>query len=718
MQPITFIRLTIVLLMLGMVYGHGIASAPAAAQEQPAALYAGPLETTQWSALVAYEDLKNTGWSDWDYNDLVVRIDIEQSLTPSGNLAALRLRYEALARGAGFDHAFRHSIPVAGGGHASLTVSDADGAPVLQTSQHFADSADIEIFPRTKAALSASLLPASFLTERPFVNTLEAQPDTIPGYTADLLIVLDDTSANPTRTDRDGTRHLANTLLPLPWDPYIHVYDTGEEVHLVIPGHLDNMQQVNGAFNPTTPLLGHDLPLSQVFDPSWRWPIEYEGIWMGYPGYVGYINSGGRGNQDWFASRKAVAQWLWHASANLTGGISRSTVQKTSPSSVYFASPVVADVQGDSTSEIIIGNLVANRLEVYDAAGNALPGWPQPTAGGIKAGATVADLDDDGDNEILVGDSTGALYAWHHNGQPVAGWPVQVSAARILATPAVANIDGGGMDVVLPLADGFLYALAADGTPKAGWPVSIGAVQDSYGSQVVNSSPRIADIDGDGSLEIVVGSTDHQVYVFNSSGTLRWSFATGDMILSTPAVANIDPASPGLEIAAGSGDGKVYLLSSSGDVLWQQQTGWTVRSSPLAADMDQDGDLEVLVGSDDDQLYSWHHDGQSVAGWPQATGGDIFSSPALGDVNGDGVPDVVVGSDDARVYAWQSDGITLNGWPQSTGASVKGRPALTNLDNDPALEVVVGDFGGILYRILVGHQSTETPRVYLPLVTR
>ena len=65
-------------------------------------------------------------------------------------------------------------------------------------------------------------------------------------------------------------------------------------------------------------------------------------------------------------------------------------------------------------------------------------------------------------------------------------------------------------------------------------------------------------------------------------------------------------------------------------------TGWTLRSSPTAADLDGNGDLELLIGGDDDRLWAWHHDGSLVAGWPQTTNADLFSSPSVGDLDGDG----------------------------------------------------------------------------------
>ena len=63
---------------------------------------------------VAYEDLKNAGWSDWDYNDFVVHIEIREGLDPSNQVAALQINYEALARGAGYYERFFHKCPSPG----------------------------------------------------------------------------------------------------------------------------------------------------------------------------------------------------------------------------------------------------------------------------------------------------------------------------------------------------------------------------------------------------------------------------------------------------------------------------------------------------------------------------------------------------------------------------------------------------------------------------
>ncbi|WP_165360674.1 FG-GAP-like repeat-containing protein [Candidatus Chloroploca sp. Khr17] len=664
-----------------------------------AAVY-GPLVWTTERSIVAFEDLKKFDWSDWDYNDFLVRITIRRGALPSNDLAAVELHYEALARGAGFlNHAFHHQLPLTGGGWYSLRVNNPEGAEVCAEHAGFnRDDPTLVIFANTRVALPQ---PAPTMEQ---TNTRIEQQGVVAGHAATLTVVLSDPTANPL----DGLR-------PLPWDPYLHVIETSQEVHLVQPGRLDNTQTVSNRFDRTAPLIGYDLPLARSFPEEWRWPQEFAGIWRGYPSFVPHITSGGTTALDWFSLARADMAWLWPG-AIPRPNLAAINAAELEPDSRYFASPVTADLTGDGRPEVIIGNLLANQLEVYDERLRPLTGWPQTLGGGVRAAAAVADLDGDQQLEVLVGAEDGRLYAWHHDGTALAGWPISVGVEldttyRILATPAVGDLDGDGQpEVVVPLSDGRLYAFNADGSPRPGWPVSIGEIRDAYASQILNSSPRIHDLDGDNSPEIVVGSTNGMVYVFHADGSLSWTFATDDMILATPMVADFNSARPGYEVAIGSGDGYVYLLAADGTRLWRRSTGWTVRSSVVAADVDGDGDRELVVGSDDDKLWIWHHDGSRLAGWPQATGADIFGTPAVGDIDGDGIAEVLVGSDDAHVYAWHRDGQTVAGWPRAMTLAVKGAPALANVDADPALEVVGADMGGVL-RLWGGYEA-----LYLPLI--
>jgi LruC domain-containing protein/uncharacterized repeat protein (TIGR01451 family) len=677
------------------------------------ASFYGPLSWSKESTFVAYEDLKNVGWSDWDYNDFIVQITVERGLTPEGNLAALRLHYTPKARGGAYDHQFLHQLPVYGGGSYKRVLYDSNGALVNRSAGQFKDEPALEIFAHTRSAMPLPSGQSYNLTKFPFTNTMQEQTGTVVGYTASMEVLLWDAAAN-----------LAKALPPLPWDPYLFVYQTGQEVHLVQPGRLDNTQVVNNAFDRGNPMLGFDLPLANVYADSWFWPQEFLGIWRVYPDYVAFATTSGAKAQNWWAPDNATAQlqYAWHG----TGGqiVAANADWGDSVSTRYFATPVIADVDGDGRAEIIVGNLVRWHLEVYNADGTMRAGWPQVLQAEVKAAANVADLDGDGRLEILVGDTRGYLHAFHHDGTKLAGWPVKAGLdpdkpVRILSKPAVADVDGDGApEVILALADGKLYVYAANGALEPGWPMSIGDAADLYGSHTIDSSPTVADIDGDGTPEILVGAYDKHVYAYRGNGTLAWRFATRDVVMSTPAVGDIDPARPGLETVFGSGDRFVYVVDKDGQLLWRRPTGWTVRSSPLVADIDRDGDLEIVIGGDDRNVWAWHHDGSAVAGWPQSTGSAVFSSPVLADVDGDGVAEIVVGSDDMNIYAFKADGSLAAGWPQSTGAPVKGAPAVGNLDGDPEMEVVVADFDGVMkYYGQAPSLVTGTP-LYLPMISR
>nr|MDO8079285.1 FG-GAP-like repeat-containing protein [Candidatus Freyarchaeota archaeon] len=162
-----------------------------------------------------------------------------------------------------------------------------------------------------------------------------------------------------------------------------------------------------------------------------------------------------------------------------------------------------------------------------------------------------------------------------------------------------------------------------------------------------------------------------------------------------------------LEVVVGSEDEKVYVWYHNGVAVagWPQTAPYLSFSSPALGDLDGDGNLEVVVGSLNGKVYAWHQNGTTVAGWPQTTGGSIDSSPALGDLDGDGDLEVVVGSRDNKVYAWHHNGVTVAGWPQTTGYWVLSSPALGDLDGDGTLEVVVGSFD---YKVYVWHHNGTT----------
>ncbi|MCM8792560.1 MAG: FG-GAP-like repeat-containing protein [Candidatus Omnitrophica bacterium] len=272
------------------------------------------------------------------------------------------------------------------------------------------------------------------------------------------------------------------------------------------------------------------------------------------------------------------------------------------------------------------------------------------------------------------------------------GWP-QKTEGMVISSPAIGDIDGDGrLEVVVGSYDKKVYAWRNDGTLVPGWP------KETQGN--IASSPALVNLDKTGNLEIVIGSNDGNVYAWHSNGTIvsGWPKATEGAVFSSPAIGDID-GDGNLEAVVGSYDNNVYVWRSDGTLLpgWPKETGSAVISSPALADLDGDGKLEIIIGSTDKKLYVFRYDGTLLPGWPKETDGQIVSSPAVGDLDNNASFEIVCGSNGNKVYVWDKNGNLISGWPRSTGGAIESSPILGDMDNDGKLEIVVSSFDNKVY---------------------
>jgi outer membrane protein assembly factor BamB len=209
------------------------------------------------------------------------------------------------------------------------------------------------------------------------------------------------------------------------------------------------------------------------------------------------------------------------------------------------------------------------------------------------------------------------------------------------------------------------------------------------GADVEWQYSAIADVDGDGQTEVVIGSFDGKVYCLRGSeGFQKWAFTSGAPAYSSPAVADCDGDGQA-EIVVGSNDYKVYCLrGTDGAQKWAFATGGAVWSSPAVADCDGDGRMEVVVGSRNDYKVYCLRGSDGTQKWAFTTGGFVYSSPAIADVDGDGQVEIVIGSYDGKVYCLRgSDGTQK--WAFTTSDYVHLPGALVDIDGDSKFEYLV-----------------------------
>ncbi len=180
------------------------------------------------------------------------------------------------------------------------------------------------------------------------------------------------------------------------------------------------------------------------------------------------------------------------------------------------ASPCVADLNNDGLLDVVV-QANDSHIICFDATGDTLPGWPImcDVGGDFPPSPTVADLDGDDVLEVIQVDEDGYIYVWTWDGQefdPI-GWPQQIGPARAQpqGSVSVGDVDGDGLpDLVVGDNSKTMHAFHADGEVVAGWPILTDAE--------IMGSPTLTDLDGDGDVEVIIGGQDKMVYIWDTSG--------------------------------------------------------------------------------------------------------------------------------------------------------------------------------------------------------
>jgi hypothetical protein len=428
------------------------------------------------------------------------------------------------------------------------------------------------------------------------------------------------------------------------------------------------------------------------------------------------------------------------------------------------SSPKLADLDGDGKKDIIIADADGNvHAFATSPTPHELPGFPfrvkrldglegTPLTPGttsylnapayasgaldpdqareaIFATVAVGDLDGDGRLEIVATTFSGTLYVVGHDGQVRPGWPVRlplvpscpldpatprpevcmdpqnIIVRGAAASPVLADMNkDGALDIVQAGMDGKVYVFDAGGQPLAGWPVQVHFPQDIVPDVEHNrimTTPAVADVDGDGIPEVLVGSSEQ---IMDSVGAFYLIDGRGT------AAGGPRPELPGVKAGW-------PVSMSSLDIL--PMLGEGVTNAPVFADVDGDGSPDGVMHGNVSAPIILPADpgGQKTLGstpnnaLPQTTDangnprrglaptsafGDLskahadtmfplFAQPSIGDLDMDGTPDIIASGGSLSLAGnLVSKGnpsakpaqFMLGMWSGKTGAMFPGAPVL------------------------------------------
>ncbi|KAG6437112.1 hypothetical protein SASPL_102022 [Salvia splendens] len=173
----------------------------------------------------------------------------------------------------------------------------------------------------------------------------------------------------------------------------------------------------------------------------------------------------------------------------------------------------------------------------------------------------------------------------------------------------------------------------------------------------IYSSPTVVDLDGDGNLDILVGTSFGLFYVLDHQGKVREKFP--------------------LEMAE-------------------------IQGAVVAADINDDGKIELVTADAHGNVAAWTPQGKEI--WVTHVKSLVPQGPTIGDVDGDGHTDVVVPTLSGNIYVLSGkDGSISRPYPYRTHGRVMNRVLLVDLkrrgEKQTGLTIVTTSFDGYLYLI-------------------
>ena len=443
-----------------------------------------------------------------------------------------------------------------------------------------------------------------------------------------------------------------------------------------------------------------------------------------------------------------------------------------------YTKPISADVDGDGDNDLVVG-LQDGTLKYYrkNPVGSptlfsGLTGADNPFDGfdvGDNSSPTFADIDGDGDQDLLVGESNGTLkYFLNESASGIITFTEQTSTDNPFngfdvgdnASPTFTDIDGDGdLDLVVGKDTGILkfYLNESTGgsitfTPKVGVGNNPLNGIDAGGQSV----PVFIDISGDGKLDLIVGVSDGALkYYLNESTTETITFTektstdnpfNGFDVGNNSAPVFVDVNSDGdkdLVIGEFNGILNYFLNESTADTITFTEKTTTenpfnsfdvgTESKPTFADIDGDDDLDLVVGASNGILNYFFNEstGGSITFTPKTGAGnnpfngfDVgdYSAPTFADIDGDGDQDLAVGEifGTSKYFLNESTTDTITFTEKTTtenpfnsfDVGIYSAPKFVDIDEDGDPDLVVGAHDGTLKYFL--NESTGGTIIFTP----
>jgi uncharacterized protein (DUF2141 family) len=262
---------------------------------------------------------------------------------------------------------------------------------------------------------------------------------------------------------------------------------------------------------------------------------------------------------------------------------------------------LVGDINNDGKLDVVVGGVRSLSASVLFGKGNGTFSTPSMVPLGVVKETTqlaMADFNGDGNLDLVALDSrTENVYVSFGLGGGLFAPAVTLTGSLPAQYLAVGDVNGDGYpDILTYQLDGFLYEFLSNGNG------TFSAATRLQGFDSINGPLNLADVNGDGKLDVVFIGSPVAVLLGNGDGTFGSIVYSQTNLFEPSALALADFNGDGkLDIAAASGVyNSVVILSGNGDGSFTAASSYAApfaTSVVTTVDLNGDGKPDVISGN-------------------------------------------------------------------------------------------------------------------------
>ena len=320
--------------------------------------------------------------------------------------------------------------------------------------------------------------------------------------------------------------------------------------------------------------------------------------------------------------------------------------------------------------------------------------FPFDTGGQIWGSPAIADIDNDGYEDIVVTSKSKHLYILDKNGLKLDYY----ADTQLIGTPSIGNFD---LDDELEIAFGGyssnrdnLFIINPDGSD----------VFDLNITYKNRNGFAIADFNNNSIDDIVFGTDSDKLYLIYDNGQIAdgFPFLAEDKFKKSPLI--IDYFNDKIIIAA-SEDRHLYAISGNGYVIFDVTFDADISTSPSI--LNSGNSVSIYVGLENGDIKCIDMNGNIIQDSSFNIGEGVVQEITFSDLDLNGVVDLAILSDGGGVYMYNIEGGLYQNFPIINEFPITSSLTMFDIDNDNDLELLVGSANSLLNFDIKSNGSVE-----------